>query len=117
MAAGHPGQFRTLELVNQKYYWKSLKKLVNSYVSNCKSCIRNKHSRDVTQVPAKGLPRAFPTRFPPFRHPQKRQGRGIAMEQLPGRGYPPGTQGMGEQGGIGEWMTTNVIQSSLYMAH
>ncbi|QRV91972.1 Transposon Tf2-12 polyprotein [Ceratobasidium sp. AG-Ba] len=44
MAAGHPGQFRTLELINRKYHWKSLKKSVNSYVSNCESCIRNKHS-------------------------------------------------------------------------
>ncbi|QRV95333.1 Retrotransposable element Tf2 protein [Ceratobasidium sp. AG-Ba] len=35
MAAGHPGQFRTLELVNRKYYWKSLKKSVTSYVSHC----------------------------------------------------------------------------------
>ncbi|QRV79946.1 Retrotransposable element Tf2 protein [Ceratobasidium sp. AG-Ba] len=47
MAAGHPGQFRTLELVNQKYYWKSLKKSVNDYVSNCESCIRNKHSNQL----------------------------------------------------------------------
>ncbi|QRV82130.1 Retrotransposable element Tf2 protein [Ceratobasidium sp. AG-Ba] len=47
MAAGHPGQFRTLELVNRKYYWKSLKKSVNDYVSNCESCIRNKHSNQL----------------------------------------------------------------------
>ncbi|QRV95323.1 Transposon Tf2-1 polyprotein [Ceratobasidium sp. AG-Ba] len=47
MAAGHPGQFRTLELVNQKYHRKSLKKTVTSYVSNCESCIRNKHSNQV----------------------------------------------------------------------
>ncbi|QRV84414.1 Retrotransposable element Tf2 protein [Ceratobasidium sp. AG-Ba] len=47
IAAGHPGQFRTLELVNRKYYWKSLKKTVTSYVSNCESCIRNKHSNQL----------------------------------------------------------------------
>ncbi|QRW09646.1 Transposon Tf2-1 polyprotein [Ceratobasidium sp. AG-Ba] len=47
LAAGHPGQFRTLELVNRKYYWKSLKKTVNLYVSNCELCIRNKHSNQV----------------------------------------------------------------------
>ncbi|QRV78837.1 Retrotransposable element Tf2 protein [Ceratobasidium sp. AG-Ba] len=35
IAAGHPGQFRTMELINRKYYWKLLKKSVNSYVSNC----------------------------------------------------------------------------------
>ncbi|QRV99736.1 Transposon Tf2-1 polyprotein [Ceratobasidium sp. AG-Ba] len=52
MAAGHPGQFRTLELGNQKYYWKSLKKLVTSYVSHCESCICNKHSN---QLPPPGL--------------------------------------------------------------
>ncbi|QRV88433.1 hypothetical protein RhiJN_16451 [Ceratobasidium sp. AG-Ba] len=28
--------------------------------------------RDVTREPTHGLPRAFPTRFPPFPHPQKR---------------------------------------------
>ncbi|QRV73504.1 Transposon Tf2-1 polyprotein [Ceratobasidium sp. AG-Ba] len=50
IAVGHPGQFRTLELINRKYYWKSLKKSVNAYVSNCESCIRNKHSNQLPQV-------------------------------------------------------------------
>ncbi|QRV79896.1 Retrotransposable element Tf2 protein [Ceratobasidium sp. AG-Ba] len=48
MATGHPGQFRTLELVNCKYYWKSHKKLVTSYVSHCESCIQNKHSNQLS---------------------------------------------------------------------
>ncbi|QRW21225.1 Retrotransposable element Tf2 protein [Rhizoctonia solani] len=42
LAAGHPGQARTLELVSRSYYWPSLKKFVNSYVSHCKTCIRSK---------------------------------------------------------------------------
>ncbi|QRW15700.1 Retrotransposable element Tf2 protein [Rhizoctonia solani] len=42
LAAGHPGQARTLELVSRNYYWPSLKKFVNSYVSHCKTCIRSK---------------------------------------------------------------------------
>ncbi|QRV77368.1 Retrotransposable element Tf2 protein [Ceratobasidium sp. AG-Ba] len=29
------------------YYWKSMKKSVNAYVSNCESCIRNKHSNQL----------------------------------------------------------------------
>ncbi|QRW23041.1 Retrotransposable element Tf2 protein [Rhizoctonia solani] len=42
LVAGHPGQARTLELVSRSYYWPSLKKFVNSYVSHCKTCIRSK---------------------------------------------------------------------------
>ncbi|KAF8759769.1 hypothetical protein RHS01_01831 [Rhizoctonia solani] len=42
LAAGHPGQARTLELVSRNYYWPSLKKFVNSYVSHCETCIRSK---------------------------------------------------------------------------
>ncbi|QRV96463.1 Retrotransposable element Tf2 protein [Ceratobasidium sp. AG-Ba] len=47
VAAGHPGQFRTYELLNRKYVWASMKKSVNDYVANCESCIRNKHSNQV----------------------------------------------------------------------
>ncbi|QRW17432.1 Retrotransposable element Tf2 protein [Rhizoctonia solani] len=42
LAAGHPGQARTLELVSRSYYWPSMKKFINSYVSHCKTCIRSK---------------------------------------------------------------------------
>ncbi|QRW17581.1 Retrotransposable element Tf2 protein [Rhizoctonia solani] len=42
LAAGHPGQARTLELVSRSYYWPLLKKFVNSYVSHCETCIRSK---------------------------------------------------------------------------
>ncbi|QRW26435.1 Retrotransposable element Tf2 protein [Rhizoctonia solani] len=42
LAAGHPGQARTLELISRSYYWPLLKKFVNSYVSHCKTCIRSK---------------------------------------------------------------------------
>ncbi|QRV87030.1 Retrotransposable element Tf2 protein [Ceratobasidium sp. AG-Ba] len=47
IAAGHPGQFRTYELLYRKYVWASMKKSVNDYVANCESCIRNKHSNQV----------------------------------------------------------------------
>jgi hypothetical protein len=48
-SAGHPGQFRTLELVLRKFYWPNMKKTVATYVQACDSCIRSKHSN---QVPA-----------------------------------------------------------------
>ncbi|QRW24326.1 Retrotransposable element Tf2 protein [Rhizoctonia solani] len=47
LAAGHPGQARTLELVSRNYYWPSLKKFVNSYVSHCETCIRSKPTNQV----------------------------------------------------------------------
>ncbi|QRW25741.1 Retrotransposable element Tf2 protein [Rhizoctonia solani] len=47
LATGHPGQARTLELVSRNYYWPSLKKFVNSYVSHCKTCIRSKPTNQV----------------------------------------------------------------------
>ncbi|QRW24358.1 Retrotransposable element Tf2 protein [Rhizoctonia solani] len=47
LAAGHPGQTRTLELVSRNYYWPSLKKFVNSYVNHCETCIRSKPTNQV----------------------------------------------------------------------
>ncbi|QRW18204.1 Transposon Tf2-12 polyprotein [Rhizoctonia solani] len=47
LAAGHPGQARTLELISRSYYWPSLKKFVNSYVSHCETCIRSKPTNQV----------------------------------------------------------------------
>lgn len=43
-AAGHPGQFRTTELISRHYYWSGLKQAVTKYVQACDSCIRSKHS-------------------------------------------------------------------------
>jgi hypothetical protein len=48
-SAGHPGQFRTFELLSHKYYWPGMKKLVVKYIQACDSCIRLKHSN---QAPA-----------------------------------------------------------------
>ncbi|QRW24093.1 Retrotransposable element Tf2 protein [Rhizoctonia solani] len=47
LAAGHPGQARTLELVSRNYYWPSLKRFVNSYVSHCETCIQAKPTNQV----------------------------------------------------------------------
>jgi hypothetical protein len=44
LAAGHPGQARTLEFVSRRFYWPSMKKSVNQYVDACDSCNRVKPS-------------------------------------------------------------------------
>jgi hypothetical protein len=48
-SAGHPGQFRSFELLSRKYYWPGMKKSVVKYIQACNSCIRSKHSN---QAPA-----------------------------------------------------------------
>lgn len=48
-AAGHPGQFRTLDLRSRSYYWSGMKISVTKYVQACNSCLRSKHSN---QAPA-----------------------------------------------------------------
>jgi transposase InsO family protein len=40
---GHPGSFKTIQFVKEKYYWKNLDKFVKHYVSTCEKCQRNKH--------------------------------------------------------------------------
>ncbi|QRW26390.1 Transposon Ty3-G Gag-Pol polyprotein [Rhizoctonia solani] len=47
LAAGHPGQARTLELVSRNYYWPSMKEFVNAYVNHCKTCIQSKPTNQV----------------------------------------------------------------------
>jgi len=42
LLAGHPGQAKTLELVNRDYYWPSMKAYVNKYVDGCQLCQRTK---------------------------------------------------------------------------
>jgi hypothetical protein len=39
LAAGHPGQARTLELVSRNFYWPSMKHFVNSYIRHCENCL------------------------------------------------------------------------------
>ncbi|QRW22891.1 Transposon Tf2-7 polyprotein [Rhizoctonia solani] len=43
-STGHPGQFRTLDLLSRDYYWSGMKQSVTKYVQACNSCIRSKHS-------------------------------------------------------------------------
>jgi hypothetical protein len=44
IAAGHPGQSRTLEMVSRNYWWPSMTKFINEYVSTCDTCNRTRVS-------------------------------------------------------------------------
>src|SRR5438132_3084476 len=41
-AAGHPGIWKTMELISRNYWWPSMKKFVSEYVETCDTCNRNK---------------------------------------------------------------------------
>ncbi|KAF8747594.1 hypothetical protein RHS01_11324, partial [Rhizoctonia solani] len=43
-STGHPGQWRTMELLSRHYYWSGMKQSVAKYIQACDSCIRSKHS-------------------------------------------------------------------------
>jgi hypothetical protein len=43
--AGHPGIDKTLELITRDYTWPGLRKDVESYVKNCDTCHKAKHTR------------------------------------------------------------------------
>jgi hypothetical protein len=47
VAAGHPGQGCGLELISRTFYWPSMKKVVNSYISHCEPGICSKPSNQL----------------------------------------------------------------------
>lgn len=43
--AGHPGRWKTLELVTRNYWWPQMSRYVGTYVRTCDPCIRTKIQR------------------------------------------------------------------------
>jgi hypothetical protein len=56
--AGHPGRWKTLELISQNYYWVNMTKEINQYVDSCLTYQANKPSRQ--QLPGHLQPLPIP---------------------------------------------------------
>ena len=51
LAAGHPGRWKTQELVSRNYWWPGMTKFINEYVMTCDVCQRTKAHRAAPQGP------------------------------------------------------------------
>ena len=56
--AGHPGHYKTLELVSRNYYWPGMSRDVRQYVEACSACQRTKPRRTLLHAPLQ--PHAIP---------------------------------------------------------
>ena len=43
--AGHPGRFKTLELISRNYWWPQMSRYIGSYVKSCELCNHTKQQR------------------------------------------------------------------------
>ena len=47
---GHPGRWKTLELVSRNYWWPQMSRYVGKYVSTCDMCLWTKSIRSPVRV-------------------------------------------------------------------
>jgi hypothetical protein len=53
---GHPGRFKTLELVSRNHWWPSMSRYVGIYTSHCDLCLRTKTRRHLPVGELQPLP-------------------------------------------------------------
>jgi hypothetical protein len=58
LMAGHPGRWKTLELVSRNYWWPGMSRYIAAYVKGCDKCNRTK------TFPAKPVGKLVPTQIP-----------------------------------------------------
>ena len=51
LTVGHPGWYKTNELVTRNYWWPGLQHDVNRYVTGCEACQRTKACRSLVKAP------------------------------------------------------------------
>jgi len=49
---GHPGQWKTIELISQEYWWPGITEFVKAYIQGCTTCQTTK-IQPPTKVPIK----------------------------------------------------------------
>ena len=49
--AGHPGNWKTAELVKRKYWWPLMGKFIGEYIKGCRNCQQYKVNIHPTQAP------------------------------------------------------------------
>jgi len=54
--AGHPGRFKTLELISQSYWWLNMSRYMGMYVSHCNLCLCTKIQRHLPSGKLQLLP-------------------------------------------------------------
>ncbi|VDC03698.1 unnamed protein product [Peniophora sp. CBMAI 1063] len=60
LATGHPGHYKTEELITRMYWWPSIRKDIGRYVAGCRLCQRIKYRRESPHAPLQ--PNETPTR-------------------------------------------------------